>query len=230
MGTYSISPGTQKNLHWRWLCFPSFQLLERKRELQSRAVYIVPARLSRGQLLPNLGSQFPPHSVDVFPTWKLWHFVGDKVHPLWPLVQLSGIRDGVYIKGAGRVLRSMFACVLFQAVPGRVIFHPCCAFLGSLSNNAWPFPIPFYHPREQSWDLCNGGVLFCGNNNLISICVGGQIIHYGLGAQWQDQGGPQLNSCMINKLLHFFMVGEKGCGGNNQFRLRMISPRVFSSL
>lgn len=40
-------------------------------------------------------------------------------------------------------------------VPGRVSFHPFAASLRSLSNNSVPFPSPFYHSLEQSWDLCN---------------------------------------------------------------------------
>lgn len=107
---------------------------------------------------------------------------------------------------------------------GMVIFYSSSAFLRSLSNNSRTFPCPFYHTLEQSWDLCNGRVLFCGNNNLISICVGGQIISYGLGAQLQDQGGTGLNSCMINTPLNFYE--RKVCCKDYRFRLGMSHPKV----
>lgn len=40
-------------------------------------------------------------------------------------------------------------------VPERVIFYPFTAFLRSISNDSGPFPSPFYHSLEQSWNLCN---------------------------------------------------------------------------
>ena len=69
-------------------------------------------------------------------------------------------------------VRELSGCLQEYCFTGwtwRVIFPSFSLPLRSLSNNPRPLLSPFYFSLEHSWDLCNCRVLFCGNNNLISI-------------------------------------------------------------
>ena len=105
------------------------------------------------------------------------------------------------------------------------IFDSFLLPLRSLANDSG-----LYHSLEHSSNLGNCRILFCGNNNLISISVGGWIISSGLGAPLQNQGGTGLNSCMTNKQLLFYGQERKGYFEDYQFRLEMIHPKVFNGL
>lgn len=138
-----------------------------------------PSPFCCAKFFPGLSAPLPRHSFHGWSSFLPAIALGAGTGALTLSAPLSVLRDAARSKregarpgGVWELYGHLQECC-FTRCTCEYALSSFAVFLRSLSNNSRPFPSPFYHSLENSWDLCNCGVLFCGNKNLISVSVGG---------------------------------------------------------